>query len=450
MLQSIPTVSRPHAMTDSQAESPARRNHPSKLFVEVTTHCNLGCAMCVKQTRHHGMTDGAMSEETFSALTPAFSNLEALILNGIGEPLLHPQLEAFIRRARALMPASGWIGFQSNGLLLTKERATSLVEAGLDRICISMDAASPETFRRLREGGEVGDMERAFSALTAARSAHPDSRLKIGIEFVVMRDNIHELPDAIRWAARRGATFALVTQVVPYDEAHTSQVAYDSNTDEAVAIFESWKRMAEEEGIDLRRYREAAFRFSRTAGEQRIVDFVARMKEHAISRNIFLNLEKLLGRDDGWFEEAARVFGEASAVAAEEGVDLKLPELVPREKRRCEFVEGGGAFVSWDGNVHPCYFLWHRYHCFVQGWNQTVRPRIFGNVAERDILAIWNDPAFRAFRENVLTYDYPLCFSCGLAPCDYVQADTFEQDCHIRSEPCGACLWCMGVFQCLQ
>ncbi|MRR35078.1 radical SAM protein, partial [bacterium] len=142
---------RTETVNQPSAEIPARRSHPSKLFVEVTTHCNLGCAMCVKQTMHHGMTEGCMADETFSALAPAFPHLEALILNGIGEPLLHPQLESFIRRAKELLPPQGWVGFQSNGLLMNEGRAASLVEAGLERICISMDAASPETFRRLRE-----------------------------------------------------------------------------------------------------------------------------------------------------------------------------------------------------------------------------------------------------------------------------------------------------------
>ena len=446
----LPTESGPTTMTHSLAESPAYRNHPAKLFVEVTTHCNLGCAMCVKQTKHHGMTEGLMAEETFSALVPAFPHLEVLILNGIGEPLLHPQLEAYIRRAKEQMPATGWVGFQSNGLLLTKEKASSLVAAGLDRICISMDSASPETFRRFREGGEVGDVERAFAALNGARAAHQASRLQIGIEFVVMRDNIRELPETLRWAARRGATFALATQLVPYDENHASHVAYDNNTDEAVTHFEAWKRMAREEGVDLARYGQVAWKYSRTPEEQRIVDFVARMKEDALSRKLFINLDKLLARDAVWFDEAGSIFDEAREVAAQEGLDLKLPELVPREKRRCEFVEGGGAFVSWEGNVHPCYFLWHRYQCHVQGWSQLVRPKSFGSVTERNLLDIWNDAAFRGFRENVLLYDYPHCFSCALAPCDYVQTDAFEQDCHIRSEPCGSCLWCMGVFQCLQ
>jgi hypothetical protein len=79
-----------------------------------------------------------------------------------------------------------------------------------------------------------------------------------------------------------------------------------------------------------------------------------------------------------------------------------------------------------------------------------VQPKVFGNLEKRGILDIWYDPAFRSFRENVLTYDYPVCSSCTLAPCDYVQTDEFQQDCHIGDIPCGACLWCMGVFHCLR
>ena len=85
--------------------------------------------MCVKQAQGCAIAEGDMAPATFAALEPAFPHLEALVLNGIGEPLLHPRLEEFIRRAKKLMPAEGWVGFQSNGLLLTNLRTLSLVEA---------------------------------------------------------------------------------------------------------------------------------------------------------------------------------------------------------------------------------------------------------------------------------------------------------------------------------
>src|SRR5512137_101983 len=106
--------------------TPLARGHPSKLFVEVTTKCNLNCAMCVRQNSDGGIREGSMSVEIFDNLSPAFPHLEALILNGIGESLLHPQLEAFIRRAKGRMPGGSWVGFQTNGMLLNSHRAESL------------------------------------------------------------------------------------------------------------------------------------------------------------------------------------------------------------------------------------------------------------------------------------------------------------------------------------
>lgn len=430
--------------------SPALRDHPSKLFVEVTTRCNLGCIMCVKQAAGNRMPEGDLSTEDFDALEAAFPRLEALVLNGVGEPLIHPGLEEFIRRARKLMPKDGWVGFQSNGLLLSRTRAVSLAKAGLDRICLSIDAVSPETFRKVREGGELEGVERALSAMASAKTGCGRPDLQVGVEFVVMRGNLGELPAALHWAAARGASFAIVTHMLPYDEHHGKQAAFDTNTDEAVAIFKEWKQKAEREGLDIHRYFEILWRYAKTVEERRLVAFVEAMKADAVRRGIFLDLKKLLGVDWERLEGVSAIFEEAGEVARKEGVDLRLPGIALREKRSCSFVEEGGAFVSWEGAVSPCYFLWHRYSCFAHGWKQLVQPKVFGLLSEKDILAIWNGRDFRAFRENVMRYDYPYCSSCSLAPCDYVQTEEFEQDCHIRNVPCGSCLWCMGVFQCLR
>jgi putative metalloenzyme radical SAM/SPASM domain maturase len=430
--------------------SPSRRPHPSKLFVETTTLCNLGCFMCVKQTADCGMTEGEMTPETFAALAPAFPHLEALVLNGVGEPLLNRHLEGFIRLARSAMPASGWIGFQSNGLLLTETRARSLVEAGLDKICLSVDGASPETFRKVREGGELMAIDRALAGLALAKRECGRPEVQVGIEFVLMRSNLGELPAALDWAAEHGASFAIVTHVLPYAEQHAGEAAYLGCTDEAIALFNEHQAEARRQGIDLTRYFKARWKYSRTPDEQRTVDLVDAMKVAARERGIFIDLRKLLQLDTDHMDEIADLLAKAEEVARRRGLELRLPQMALREQRRCSFVEEGGAFVSWEGNVSPCYFLWHRYSCFASNWLQQVQPKVFGNLAQSGILEIWADAPFRSFRENVLAYDYPNCSSCSLAPCDYVQTNDFQQDCHVKEVPCGACLWCMGVFQCLR
>lgn len=433
------------------APSPAFREHPSKLFIELTTRCNLSCQMCVKQSWGNGVIDGDMSRDTFLALSPAFSHAEAVILNGIGESLLHPELEEFIRIAKSQMPAGSWVGFQSNGLLLDESRAVSLLAAGLDKICLSLDAICPDTFRKLREGGEVDDLDRAFVALARAKKRVPESALQVGVEFVVMRDNIHQLPDVLRWSASRGADFALVSHLLPYDSDHVAQAAYDSNTDQAIELFLTWKRKAEKEGIDINNYFYLCFcKYVRTPEEQRVVDFVTEMMEEARSKDIFLHVKNLLALDEEKVQKVKEIFAAAQSVADETGLQLKLPGVSPNIDRRCDFIESGGAFVAWDGAVHPCYFLWHRFICHFAGRKKYVAPKEFGNVADEGIHAIWNNEAFLSFRDEVLRHEYPVCSNCNLIPCEYLYAEEFEQDCYTNEIPCGDCFWCMGLFNCLQ
>jgi MoaA/NifB/PqqE/SkfB family radical SAM enzyme len=174
---------------------PYRRPYPTKLFVEVTTRCNLRCAMCVKQAPGQGLVEGDMSAETFAHLAPAFPYLEALVLNGIGEPLLHRGLERFIATARSAMPAGAWIGFQTNGQLLGQRRAESLVRAGVDRIAISADAVRPDELKRLHGGARLGPIESTARWLhdAADLAGRP---LSLGLEFVAMRSNLDQLPSS--------------------------------------------------------------------------------------------------------------------------------------------------------------------------------------------------------------------------------------------------------------
>ena len=424
--------------------------HPSKLFVEVTTLCNLQCGMCVKQNGMGGIPEGSMSPETFERLAPVFPYLDTLVLNGIGEPLLHPQLETFIARARSLLPEGASIGFQTNGMALTDQRAASLVDAGLDRICLSLDTVTDDSFRSIRSGGEMQGIVAAFASLNKARARRAGRDLTIGIEFVLMRNNLADLPDAIRWAGRSGAGFAIVTQLMPYQKDLVAQAAYDTNTTAAIAVYEQGRTKALREGLDIRRYLDTLIKVGRTREEERIVGLVEKMRSDAEAQGITLHMEKLLRRDEEWLASAERVFDEARQAARETGVELTLPGMAPRNTRKCEFVEGNSAFVSWDGGIHPCYFLWHRYACYVGGVAKRVKPWVFGNVRDRDLPAIWNDAASRTFRERVLGYKFPFCFDCGFALCDYVGEEEFEQDCYLGQVPCGACLWCTGLFHCLQ
>ena len=428
---------------------PHRRPFPSKLFVELTTRCNLRCAMCVKQAPGQGLVEGDMTDETFARIVPAFPHLESLVLNGIGEPTLHRGLESFIEQAKAAMPAGSWVGFQTNGQLLGRRRAESLVEAGVDRICISADSVAPDQLKAIHGGARLGPIESASGWLHDAAGRH-GRQVSLGLEFVAMRSNLRQLPDLVRWAAGHGFGFLIVSHMLPYDAAMAGEAAFSPTSDRALDIYRTWRDRAAAAGVDIRRYLGTFMRHAPSPDDQRAIDYLQAMVADAAAQHVSLKVAELMRFDEARLGEVEETFGRAASLARELGLDLQLPRTVPTQVRRCDFVEEGAAFVSWEGDLHPCYFLWHGFACHLAGLVKVVEPRVFGNVHEEGILETWNGAEWRAFRGDVTAYDFPFCYDCNLAMCDYVAGPDFEQDCHIGRVPCAACLWCTGPFACMR
>ena len=395
--------------------------------------------------------EGALTDEAFESLAPAFPSLDALVLNGVGESLLDRRLEGFIRRAKRIMKPEAWIGIQTNGLLLNEERACSLVDAGLDRICVSVDATSPELFREIRRGGEGGDVENALRALSVAKTRFGDKSPQVGVEFVLMRDNADELPSVLRWAASRGVTFAIVSHVLPYAAECVGQAAYDSNMDAAIDLFAVWRRRALSKGIDLRDAVDIDLKGMELSPKtKQMASFVEAMEAEANYLGISFNMKNLVERDNEGTEKVKRIFAELKMIAEENRMRIHLPSIAPTSERRCDFIEEGCAFVSCKGDVHPCYFLWHGYSCHFFGRKKHVSPRSFGNLANHGIMDIWNSDAYRSFRRDAIGYDYPYCSNCEVVPCEFMEAEEFERDCYGNSVPCADCFWAMGMFNCLR
>lgn len=430
----------------------ALKDHPAKLYVETTTRCNLRCSMCVKQAEGACISEGDMPMDVFRSLEPAFPHLDGLILNGIGEPLLTPDLLEMIRLARAVMPATGRISFQTNGMLLTPQLAEGLVAAGLDTVCLSVDVVGEDGI--FHGGEDIGRAVHAFSYLQKA-AKKLGRQLSIGVEFVLMRETADALPRSLDWAADQGAEFALVTHMLPYGESMAEQELFNPNTEQSMAEFALWQQEAEERGVDLSLYFDVLWKFYKSREEAELVRFIMERQNDALSRNIPINLASLMEwstpEKRAEQEHLARLLADSQAVANARGMELTLPPVAATHERQCDFVEQGVAHVTAAGDVRPCYFLWHEYSCFMDGGVKKITPRTFGNALETSILEIWNSEPYRAFRGEVLEYAYPYCSNCSVVPCSDVtgQGHAFEQDCFGLTIPCGHCLWCMGGVRCL-
>ncbi len=365
------------------------------------------------------------------------------------EPLLYEDLETCMPAAQAGMPEKSTRGFQTNGKLLTKSRAISLLKAGLNKICISVDAAGPGLFDTLRRGGNFLDIGEAFQALSQASAKIPEAKLQTGIEFVLMKKNMDELPRVIEWAGQQGLDFMLVTHLTAYEREMEKQIAYVDNSKKSLALFERFQKRAKRENLDLTQYNKRLWKYYKSETDKRIYELVRQLKEEALKEGIYVNLFHLMDEDPAYYNRISEIFESSRNLAAQYGMDLTLPEIRPKTERHCPFVEADTLFVTWEGEVAPCYFLWHPYNVMRMGYTKSVNPVFFGNVLKKNPREIWMGKEFIDFRDKVKAYDYPNCHSWCETRCDYVLDDPFYQDCFINDIPCCDCHWNLGFLNCL-
>ena len=180
------------------AEAGRRPAAPLHLDVDVTTACNFRCPMCPAgqaQTGHFfpGLTRGLFMDRSLyrRALAEGASfGLPSLRLGLTGEPLLVEDIHLWAAEAREAGVLD--ISLITNGSLLTPARAQSLMEAGLTRLMVSVDAAGPETYARVRPGGSWEALLENLAAFLAVRRAAGSELPLLRLSFVEMEANLAE------------------------------------------------------------------------------------------------------------------------------------------------------------------------------------------------------------------------------------------------------------------
>src|SRR3954452_6133765 len=172
---------------------------PRRLQVEVTGACNLRCRMCLVAHRPPlAVRRASMTVDRLRALLDEVPGLEELTLQGLGEPLLAPDLFAMIEEAKT---RGLRVGFNTNAMLLTAERSERLVDLGVDWLHVSIDGGSPETFASIRDGGRLEQVVANLPALLSLRVGRASAVPRIQLNTVLMRRNHLELPAIVALAA---------------------------------------------------------------------------------------------------------------------------------------------------------------------------------------------------------------------------------------------------------
>ncbi|NIN63306.1 MAG: radical SAM protein, partial [Anaerolineae bacterium] len=194
-----------------------------KLYVEPTTVCNLNCRTCIRNVWKD--SEAHMEMETLRQLveqTKELSDLRRVVFSGLGEPLTHPHILEMVRlvRERGLAVTIG-----SNGLLLEKAMSRELVALGVDRLVVSLDGVTPETYTGVR-GAMISQVLDNIRGLNEAKRELGSLTPTLGIEFIALRSNIAELADLTGLASQLGAARVLVSNVLAYTDEMRDEILY--------------------------------------------------------------------------------------------------------------------------------------------------------------------------------------------------------------------------------
>ncbi|WP_236033208.1 radical SAM protein [Helicobacter turcicus] len=117
--------------------------------------------------------------------------LKSIRMNYLNEPLLRKDLERFIEHAKKMGILD--IYFSTNGMLLDEKRAESIIESGVDRIQISLDAYTEDTYNKMRPGGDYKKVVHNIMHLIEIKNKRNCIAPLIRVNFVRTELNEHEL-----------------------------------------------------------------------------------------------------------------------------------------------------------------------------------------------------------------------------------------------------------------
>ena len=190
----------------ASARDAARVQAMRFLQIEPTTRCNMTCGFCAG--RHMPPVD--LDLRTFAAALDAFPEAQQLELQGEGESLLHPQ---FFDMAAHAGQRGLRISFITNGSLFSPDTVERILDAGFDKVMVSLDSLQPETFRRLR-GAALPKVLDGLGRLAERKRARGLSRPVLGLTATILRSTLDEIPALLALGQRLGLDGGLGLQVL--------------------------------------------------------------------------------------------------------------------------------------------------------------------------------------------------------------------------------------------
>jgi radical SAM protein with 4Fe4S-binding SPASM domain len=171
------------------------RTRPLHFQLEPMIGCNLKCQMC----QVPGYSKDRWRKMTLDEFRGIFDQIRPIkvALSGAGEPFLNPDLLPIVRHAKA----GGASVLTTTNFTLCEDKFEAIVDSGLDLLKISLDAARPETYEKIRGRNALEQILRDLGEFQKVKAKKGSATPFVRLQFVLQSDNLDQVEEMIDIAA---------------------------------------------------------------------------------------------------------------------------------------------------------------------------------------------------------------------------------------------------------
>lgn len=195
---------------------------PISIAIEPTTSCNLRCPECPSGLRSFTRPTGMLKNDLFKKVIDELApTLSYLIFYFQGEPYLNPR---FLEMVQYAASKGIYTATSTNAHYLDEPSARATVQYGLDRLIISIDGTSQDTYQQYRIGGNLDKVIEGTKNIIRMKKELKSKTPHVIFQFLVVRPNEHQVPDVYALARQLGVDQVLLKTAQIYDYANGSDL----------------------------------------------------------------------------------------------------------------------------------------------------------------------------------------------------------------------------------
>jgi radical SAM protein with 4Fe4S-binding SPASM domain len=188
---------------------------PMTISFEPTTACNLRCPECPSGLRSFTRATGNLKSDFFrSTIDELHERLLYLIFYFQGEPYINPE---FLDMVAYAQQKGIYTITSTNGHFLHDENAKKTILSGLDRLIISVDGTTQETYENYRVGGNLEAVLQGAKNVVYWKKALKSTTPHIIFQFLVVKPNEHQIEEIYALAKEIGVDEVKLKTAQVYD-----------------------------------------------------------------------------------------------------------------------------------------------------------------------------------------------------------------------------------------